>query len=149
MPFFKKCDINYKLDCFPSIGSQRTRWHRFCNYGHGLAYPRSYGNPINRPFSPQKRPKISVGPLCPSMYGPLPRRPKHGSPLSRLMRKITIRCCRDQITAVLGTGVDYLQIVPTEQAQQEDSVSCGIFMLLNAERFLNRQPPARNVLPVR
>lgn len=47
----------------------------------------------------------------------------------------------------MGDGVEYMQIVRPEQAQQQDAVSCGVFMLLNAERFINNRAPVRELLP--
>jgi hypothetical protein len=47
----------------------------------------------------------------------------------------------------MGDGVEYMQIVRPEQAQQQDAVSCGILMLLNADRFIHNRGPVRELLP--
>lgn len=46
-------------------------------------------------------------------------------------------CCRDQITAALGDGHEYVHIVPREQARQMDGTSCGfVYMLASTSKIL-------------
>lgn len=56
---------------------------------------------------------------------------------------------RDQITQIKGAEFDYIPIVHrrNEQAQQTDGVSCGVFTMFNAERFMKHQGPVRELLP--
>lgn len=62
---------------------------------------------------------------------------------------VQIHDCRNQITLIMGTGFEYIPIVHrrNEQAQQVDSVSCGVFTMFNAERFMKHQGPVRELQP--